>query len=124
MEAIVVVAGLIIWIVNLVRKEAERRKEKEARQERARQMPQAQEEPAIAPEPAQPTVRMPALPARYEDAQDYVTAWTNEPKEPKREPEAAAVGIPGLGLRFTGDEMVKGVIFSEILQRKEARRTR
>lgn len=43
-------------------------------------------------------------------------------KEMREEKKVASV--PGLDLQFTGDTLVKGIIFSEILDRRGSRRTR
>lgn len=47
----------------------------------------------------------------------------NAPSKKQRD-DSAPVTIPGLNLAIDGDALVKGVIFSEILNRRPVRRTR
>lgn len=62
---------------------------------------------------------------------DIMDAWQmpkprvdRDPQPPQTPAKAATPIIPGIELELTGDALVKGVIFSEILGRRPHRRIR
>lgn len=62
-----------------------------------------------------------------QEMRDLAEAWRMPERKPEPAPtqvEPAVPTIPGLDLELTGDALVKGVIFSEILGRRPHRRIR
>ena len=90
-----------------------------------------------APEPARPTVLQPSITFTEHDDSVYqgsLNAVTGEGYDPCHEEQlsslscaetavpAAEAAEPGLRLSWTGNEVVRGFVMSEILQRKPAHR--
>jgi len=93
--------------------------------------------PAFKPEPARPTVMQPSISVTEHDDSVYrgsLNAVTGEGYDPCHEEQlsslscaetavpAAEAAEPGLRLSWTGNEVVRGFVMSEILQRKPAHR--
>ena len=87
----------------------------------------------VTPEPARPTVMQPSITFTEHDDSVYqgsMNAITGEGFDPCHDEQlapltqaetavpAAAEGTPGLQLSFTGSEVVRGFVMSEILTRK------
>ena len=87
----------------------------------------------VTPEPARPTVMQPSITFTEHDDSVYqgsMNAVTGEGYDPCHDEQlapltqaetavpAAAEGTPGLQLSFTGNEVVRGFVMSEILTRK------
>lgn len=84
--------------------------------------------PAVEPEPYMPNRPRP-LAAWEEDpfseaGQASARMDKHDAQQAARSEEGHASIIPGLDIKLDGDMLVKGVIFSEILTRKSARRLR
>ena len=104
-----------------------------ARQAEAQNAPAAPAGPDPAAEPAEPRVLQPSITFTAHDDSVYqgsMNAITGEGFDPCHDEQlapltqaetavpAAAEGTPGLQLSFTGNEVVRGFVMSEILTRK------
>ena len=140
----ILILGLIWLLIGLplskLNKAAKQQASKTARPSGAK--PQAapevktQNQPAgtgTVPEPARPTVLQPTITFTEHDDSVYqgsMNAVTGEGYDPCHDEQlapltqaetavpAAAEGTPGLQLSFTGNEVVRGFVMSEILTRK------
>lgn len=88
--------------------------------------------PAAPAEPARPTVMQPTITVAEHDDSVYMgslNAITGEGYDPCHEEQLSTISyesaapaetaVPGLQLSWTGNEIVRGVIMSEILNRKQ-----
>ena len=98
-----------------------------------KQQPETGNSTHVTPEPARPTVMQPSITFTEHDDSVYqgsMNAVTGEGYDPCHDEQlapltqaetavpAAAEGTPGLQLSFTGSEVVRGFVMSEILTRK------
>ena len=132
---------LIIWLlIAPVLSAAKKQQAKNAKTGAAKQpgakAPKKQPETSsthVTPEPARPTVMQPSITFTEHDDSVYqgsMNAVTGEGYDPCHDEQlapltqaetavpAAAEGTPGLQLSFTGNEVVRGFVMSEILTRK------
>ena len=131
----------IIWLLMApLLSAAKKQQAKNAKSGAAKQpgakAPKQQPEPQstyVAPEPARPTVMQPSISFTEHDDSVYqgsMNAATGEGYDPCHDeqlapltraeiaPAAAPEAAPGLQLSFTGNEIVRGFVMSEILTRK------
>ena len=98
-----------------------------------KKQPETNSSTYVTPEPARPTVMQPSITFTEHDDSVYqgsMNAITGEGFDPCHDEQlapltqaetavpAAAEGTPGLQLSFTGNEVVRGFVMSEILTRK------
>lgn len=131
------VIGLPLSILNKVAKQQQAaRGAKPGTAKPKRQAPAAEPQKTAAPsapaEPARPTVMQPTITVTEHDDSVYMgslNAVTGEGYDPCHEEQLSAVtyesaapaetAVPGLQLSWTGNEIVRGVVMSEILNRKQ-----
>ncbi len=133
---------LIIWLlIAPVLSAAKKQQAKNAKTGAAKQsgarapkkQPETGNSTHVTPEPARPTVMQPSITFTEHDDSVYqgsMNAVTGEGYDPCHDEQlapltqaetavpAAAEGSPGLQLSFTGSEVVRGFVMSEILTRR------